>query len=197
MRVVALLLLLWCGSALAGQVKGVDRTFVAKGDVTGDGRIETLTVHIVGTSMQSPFKWSFTITDSGGEVLYRVDRDDTSQDAFFRTNGYESDCAGYESCKSRYYFQDIPKAAFSNLKPSSNVWAVDDYKMSNLINTASTYLKNDGASQSKIKAALSEMRNELEKPGFHVVAIPVSAVQTDSPMIWVPSVHMFVPFYQE
>jgi hypothetical protein len=66
-----------------------------------------------------------------------------------------------------------------------------------LHNTASTYLANNGVSQSKIKAALSEMRDELEKPGFHAVAIPVSVAQTDAPMIWVPSVHMFVPFYQE
>jgi hypothetical protein len=197
MRIVALLLLIWCGSALAGQAGSVDRAFTEKGDVTGDGRIETLTVHIVGNSMQSPFKWSFTITNDTGDVLYRIDRDDASQDDFFRTNGYEPGCADYESCKSRYYFQDIPKAVFSSLKPSSSAWAIDEYKSSNLRNTVSTYLTKKGVPQSKIKAALAEMREELEKPGFHVVAVPLSAVQTDPPMIWVPSVHMFVPFYQD
>jgi len=196
MRIVAFLLLIWCSSVFADQA-GIDRTFTEKGDVTGDGRIETLTVHIVGNSMQSPFKWSLTITNEEGAVIYRVDRDDASQDAFFRTNGYEPGCADYEDCKSRYYFQDIPKAIFSSLKPSSIAWELDKYKSSNLRTTASVYLTKHGVSQSKIKVALVEMRNELEKPGFHVIAVPLSAVQTDAPMIWVPSVHMFVPFYQD
>jgi hypothetical protein len=197
MRVVALLLLIWSGSVLAVQAGGIDRTFTEKGDVTGDGRIETLTVHIVGDSMRSPFKWSVTITNEEGGVLYRVDRDDASQDAFFRTDGYEQGCTGYESCKSRYYFQDIPKAVFSCLNPSSSAWTLDEYRSLNLQNTASAYLTKHGVSQSNIKAAIAEMRDELEKPGFHAVAVPLSAVQTDAPMIWVPGVQMFVPFYQD
>jgi hypothetical protein len=197
MRVIALLLLIWCSSVFAGQVGSVDRTFTAKGDVTGDGRIETLTIHIVGESMDSPFKWSFIITNDGGDVLYRVDRDDSSQDAFFRTNGYEPDCADYESCKSRYYFQDLPKAVFSSLKPSSTPWVFDEYKSSNLRNTVGAYLTKHGVSQGKIKAVIAEVRDELGRSGFHVVAVPLSAVQTDAPMIWVPSVRMFVPFYQD
>jgi hypothetical protein len=30
-----------------------------------------------------------------------------------------------------------------------------------------------------------------------VLAVPISPVQSEAPMIWVPRVRMFVPFYQQ
>jgi hypothetical protein len=197
MRVFALLLLMLCGSVLADPAGGIDRTFTASGDVTGDGGSETLTIHVVGRSMASSFKWSFIITDSGGHVLYHVDRDDQSLDVFFKAKGYEPNCSNYESCKNLYYFQDLPKEIFSSLKPSKNAWQFDEYKVSNLRDTANAYLTQRGFSQDVIKGAIAEMHEILGKPNFHVVAVPISTVQTDSPMIWVPKVHMFVPFYHD
>lgn len=45
--------------------------------------------------------------------------------------------------------------------------------------------------------AISGMRETLSKPGFHALVIPVSPVDSDSPLVWVPSVRMFVPFYEQ
>ncbi|WP_158880758.1 hypothetical protein [Rhodanobacter sp. L36] len=195
--VLMLMLVLWSGATVAAQVGKVDRTFTAKGDITADGRAEILTLHIVGKSMQSSFRWSLVITDDTGVVLYRVDRDDASQDGFFGTDGYEARCADYESCKKRYYFQDLPETIFAALKPSPAAWKFDQYTFPNLRDTAHAYLVHHGVAQVRINGALVEMRKTLNKPGFHMLDVPLSAAQYGEPMIWVASVHMFVPFYQD
>lgn len=198
MRVaVAILVLMWCGFALADQASRVDRTFTAKGDLTGDGIPEILTIHITGTSLETPLKWAVTIADLNGTTIYRVERDDSWLDKFFNDKGYEIGCSDYVSCKERYYFHDIPKAIFASTKPSRRAWGLDEFKMSNLRNTVSTYLTQQGVSTETVRTAIGEMRTILQKPGFHVLEVPVSAVKSAAPMIWVPSVKAFVPYYQE
>lgn len=198
MRVaVAILALIWCGFALADQGQSIDRTFIAKGDVTGDGILETLTIHITGTSLDAPFKWSVTIADSNGTAIYQVNRDDSWLDKFFKDKGYEIGCSDYASCKERYYFHDIPKTIFASMKLSHTAWGLDEFKMLNLRSTVSAYLVPQGVSTKTISEIISEMRSILNKPGFHSLEVPVSAVKSSAPMIWVPSVKEFIPYYQE
>lgn len=193
---VAILALIWCGFALADTSR-IDRTFTAKGNVTGDEVPEILTIHITGTSLEAPFNWTVTIADVNGKTIYTVDRDDSWMDKFFRDKGYVIGCSDYASCKERYYFHDIPNAVFASIKPSRTAWSLDEFKMLNLRDTVSAYLTQHGASTETISAAIVEMRTILQKPGFHTLEVPVSAVKSSAPMIWVPSVKAFVPYYQE
>ena len=50
-----------------------------------------------------------TFTDSSGSVLFRSEHDDRNLDQFFGDEGYVDDCKGYDSCKNKWYFQDLPK----------------------------------------------------------------------------------------
>jgi hypothetical protein len=191
------ILIFWCGSALSDQSSKIDRTFTKHGDVTGDGESETLTVHITSMSIETPFKWSFIISDLNGATIYRVDRDDTWLDNFFKDNGYVIRCTDYTSCKERYYFNNIPIAIFASLKPSIKGWVLNKYTKSNLHNTASAYLTKQGISAENITVTIEEMRKILQKPGFHNINVPISPVKSSAPMIWVPNIKEFVPYYQE
>lgn len=197
MRALLLIAAMWAGQALAANAVPVDRTFSQKGDVIGDGRMETLTLHVTGQSMESPFKWDFAIVDEAGKVLFRVERNDASLDVFFKDDGYVENCTGYQRCKSKYYFDDLPQAIFTSVKPSPKAWSFDGYTLSNLRNTATPFLVKHGLSPDAIEKVLAQMKEILGKPGFRLVAPPLSPVQSDPPMLWVPSVQMFVPIYQE
>ncbi len=195
-RVLAIAMVL-CGASVASQNQRIDRTFSATGDVTGDGVPEVLTIHITGESMRSPFKWTFTITNSGGATIYSVERDDTWLNKFFGDKGYVGNCADYVDCKQQYYFHDLPSSLFSCIKGSQDAWATDDWHITSSRDTATAYLVKQGIPAESIRAAIDEMLSILRKPGFHTLDVPVSAVQSEAPMIWVPSVRNFVPYYQE
>lgn len=197
MRMFLLLTIMSAGQAMAASSLPVDRTFSEKGDVIGDGRTEILTVHVAGQSMDSPFKWTFTIADDAGKVIFRVDRNDVALDGFFKDQGYVANCSGYEACKSRYYFGDLPQAVFASVKPSLKAWSFDSYRLSNLRSTAMPFLAAHELQSDTIKKVLAQMKDILSKPGFRLVVTPVSPVQNDPPMLWVPSVRMFVPIYQQ
>lgn len=185
------------GIASADQRLGIDRTFIAKGDITGDGISETLIVHITGTSLEAPFKWSVVIAALNGTEIFQINRDDSWLDKFFNDKGYEIGCSDYASCKERYYFHDIPEAIFASIKPSHTAWSLDDFKASNLRDTVTAYLAPKGVSTQTISKVIGEMRAILDKPGFLSLEVPVSAVKSLPPMIWVPSLKEFIPYYQE
>ncbi|WP_199099490.1 hypothetical protein [Dyella sp. ASV21] len=197
MHTLLLMVAMCAGQALAANAAPVDRTFSQKGDVIGDGRMETLTLHVIGQSLESPFKWDFTIVDEAGKVMFRVERNDASLDGFFKDDGYVANCTGYQRCKSKYYFDDLPQAIFASVKPSPKAWSFDGYTLSNLRNTATPFLAAHGFSPDAIEKTLTQMKEILSKPGYRLVAAPLSPVQSDPPMLWVPSIQMFVPIYQD
>src|SRR6185312_7321916 len=185
-----------CAATVANPVKAgsnepVSRTFIEKGDVTGDGKPETLILQINGASMQAPFTWSFTIKDSNEKTIYRIERNDASLDDFFKSDDYETECKGYVDCKKRYYFHDVPKTVFSVLQASSRNTKLDQDDIENLKMTAGAYLQKHGVSKASLGAVLEEMRRILEQSDTHSLMIPLSAVEDDPPQIWVPSVKQF------
>jgi hypothetical protein len=201
---LGVLFILNISNALAGNYKAekksssaVDRTFIKEGDITGDGLPETISIHVMGESISSPFKWNVTIKDSRGKVIYTIDRDDTWLDAFFNESGFEDNCTDYISCKQRYYFEDIPKRIFLSLKQADLLPFLDEGFFKNLRDTATKYLQSQKKSPENIESAIVEMRQILTHAGYHYLVIPVSAVKDSSPMIWVPKVEQFVPYYEE
>jgi hypothetical protein len=195
-QILALAMVL-CGASVASQNQRIDRTFSATGDVTGDGVPAVLTIHITGESMRSPFKWTFTITDNGGAAIYSVERDDTWLNKFFGDKGYVGNCADYVDCKQRYYFRDLSHSLFSCIRGSKDAWATDEWHITSTRGAATAYLVKQELSAEAISKAVDEMLAILGKPGFHTLDVPVSAVQSEAPMIWVPSIRTFVPYYQE
>ena len=180
--------------AFAGPA--IDRSFSAKGDVIGNGSTETLTVHVTGKSIDAPFKWTLTIADAGGATIYRLARNDAWMDANFKRNDFQTGCDGYAACKQMYYFEALPRRIFANTKLSPTAMNKEGI-LPALPATATKFLKQHRISDAGIAAAIAEMRASLDKPGFHALEIPVSPVDNDTPLVWVASVHMFVPYYEQ
>ncbi|MGH8157492.1 MAG: hypothetical protein ACREPQ_05190 [Rhodanobacter sp.] len=175
----------------------IDRTFTAAGNLTGDGSLENMKIHVTGDSMTSPFSWSLVITGENRAVIFKVERNDSEIDKLFEEDGYESECSGYIACKKQYYFKDLPTVVFDSLKPTNSSESKNAFLLSNLRETATTFFDKRSVPAGKREQALSEMRRTLTKPGFRVLDVPYSPVQWDSPAIWVKSIQMFVPYHKD
>ena len=175
----------------------MDRTFTAQGDVTGDGKKETLRIHITGASINSPFTWKLTILSDEDKIIYAVKRNDAWLDKFFSDDDCVTNCSGYLACKEKYYFSDLPHEIFESLKPYIKAWELDKFRLKNLQDTAGAYLKKQGLKKEKINTVILEMQRTLSSPPYFVLQVPSSAVQGDPPKIWVKSLREFVPYYQD
>jgi hypothetical protein len=175
----------------------VDKVLSRQGDITGVGESNVLTFHVSGSSMKAPFKWELSITNAQGKVIHHVVRDDTGINEFFGDQGYVAHCSGYLECKAQYYFHDVPEGIFAGLKPTTVAWKLDEFRLKNLQDTAGTFLRERHVPAEQVSAATAQMARVLSSPPFHVLQVPVSPVQADSPMVWVANVGEFVPFYQE
>jgi len=194
---VIVILSIFCTFACAENQNGVDRTFVARGDMTGDGISEVLKLHITSKTIDTPFKWDFTVLDLKDNILFQVSRDDKSIDKFFNDKDYVTGCADYRECKDIYYFYYLPNSFFASLISAKEIWGLDEFKTSNLKNTVNVYLSQRKLPNETILSATNEMLNILNKKGYYTLSVPISPVQSAPPMIWVPSVKIFVPYYQE
>jgi hypothetical protein len=201
-RMILLLVLVLLGAltaqvSVAQEATTIDKVLIKRGRVASDGGEQVLKLHISAKSIDEPFTWTFTITNSRGDTIYDVARNDTWLDAFFKDPAYVGNCGGYVDCKRRYYFHDLPESIFRVLVPSKEPWGQDAFDQKILGDVASRFLRAKGFPPDKVDRALAEMVQILAKPGFHVLDVPQSAVQSDPPMIWVPSVERFVPFHED
>ncbi len=197
MRCVLALLLTMACSVVTAAEKAIDRTFVEHGDVTHDGRQDSLTLHIAAKSMQAPFRWTFSIADDHGRVLYRVTRDDAPLNDDFKDVEDQSGCHTCDACKAQYYFGILPSLVFACQKPAEQAWPMDDFDRQDFEATVRDALAKQGLPEERIRQVTAEMRATLSKPGFRSVTVPYSQVNQDFPMIWVASLRQFVPFYRE
>jgi len=179
---------------LANSPALIDRTFTAKGDVVGTHQTDVLTVHVIAASINAPFTWTASITDPDGRTIFKVEHADASIDKFFHDAQFERDCSGYASCKERYYFHDLPAAFFAGITPSPMAWEMDSFFMADLTETVTDFMQRQGATPRMIAEAIEEIKDELQRPGFHALYLLDSPVEDTSPMIWVPSAKEFVPF---
>jgi hypothetical protein len=179
------------------QARKVDRIFTEHGDFTRTGKKDTITIHITGASIKSPFTWDLKVQDSSGKTIFFVKRDDSWLDKFYADKGYVDNCSDYMACKQKYYFSDLPNQVFNGLKLSDHNWKMSEYLLKNLRDTVKTFLKEEHVEDKRVQVAIHEMHQTLTSGSFAVLELPVSTVQSEPPRIWVKSVGMFVPFYYE
>jgi hypothetical protein len=179
------------------QLEKIDKIFTFKTDLFGDQKTETVTIHISGESIKSPFVWELIVSSSAGKAIYSAKRDDKWLNKFFGDRGYVSGCVDYITCKEKYYFNLLPNEIFGSLKKSTQQLNADDQFLQNVKDTAKLFLKNREFKDEKIDSIILEMTATIKSGKFISFEVPVSPVQDDPPMIWVKSINLFVPYYTD
>jgi hypothetical protein len=160
----------------------------------------TLNLQITGTGLKAPFHWVVTVTGSSGSVLFRIEHDDSSLDALFghaRIPHYIGDCKGYEDCKKKWYFEDLPEevARAITIEDQSN-HPVDRHSHAVLVQEAGPFLREQGLSAERRKDVIDEML-AMRAGRFDSLSLPPDPIVAGPSYMYVPSLGYFVPYWQE
>jgi hypothetical protein len=195
--VIALVTVCIAGMELPAQTTSpgaIDTVLVRSVDLTGDGKPDTVSLHLRAKGLTSPFSWELSIR-SRGSVLCRYSGDDSAIDKNFHDEGYVAGCNDYTGCKKKYYFHDI----LDGLEVRYNLEKILDRTQSNtLYAIGGAYLYSccsiKGATADAI---LSAMEERLRRGQAVVISIPTSPMTSEPPMMFAPEVNRFVPIYEE
>jgi hypothetical protein len=175
----------------------INTELTRKIDVTGDGKSDSISLHIQGQNINSPFTWTLSIISEGKQV-FKTQKNDEWWDKNFNDVGFILDCKNYKSCKEKYYFQSILEHIIVPKKMYEIENIVNKKHSGNLYDTGSKYLKKccniSGVKSEKI---LTEIESILRDDRAIVISIPHSPVQSDSPMVFAAEINGFVPIYDE
>jgi len=197
---LTILLLLSCPNILYAQSpigpNEVDEELTRNVDVTGQGKLNKISLHIRAKSMHSPFTWELSITANGKDI-YTYASDDTEIDKFFGSKGYVKNCQGYVDCKKKYYFHDI----LDNLVLNGNKWynlegTLDKTQSNTLYPIGRNYLEKCCAiSGTKADAILQNIENKLRNGTAIILNMVTSPVTARNPEVFAPEIGRFIPIY--
>jgi hypothetical protein len=195
--VIALVIVCIVGVELPAQTTSlgaIDTVLVRSVDLTGDGKPDTVSLHLRAKGLTSPFSWELSIR-CRGSVLCSYSGDDSAIDKNFHDEGYVLGCNDYVECKRKYYFHDI----LDGLEVRYNLEGILDRTQSNtLYAIGGAYLYSccsiKGAAADAI---LSAMEERLRRGQAVVISIPTSPMTSEPPMMFAPEVNRFVPIYEE
>lgn len=175
----------------------VDREFSLSGDVIGDGTKQTLTVRVRGQTPTTPYRLELRIVDAAGKELHREESRGEDFDEFFGNDWLVKGCQGYEACKAKWYFEDVPRLLETSFTPAEHaLFATEQAFYEQMDGIATRDLRRMGYAGQRLADLLKEMRAILGKPGFRLVA-PVSRPMGDhgDAKVWLPSIRRFVSCY--
>jgi hypothetical protein len=155
----------------------------------------TITYRVTGAAFNAPFRWSLTVTDSKGSSLFQVEHDDRDRDEFFGDDGYMSGCKGYEECKSKWYFSELPRAAAEALRVVDHLSeVVQTWQRDALVHQATEFLKRKPMSEDRRDVVIHEMQL-LISGRFDRLYMPANPLTEESSFMYVPSLGYFVPYW--
>jgi len=177
--------------------KPIDLDIVRKIDVTGDGEVDTINLHLKAKDFQSPFLWKLTISSSGKQI-FKSESNDTWMNSFFSDRGYVLGCTNYDTCKEKYYFHDIIDSLIHD-KSSYDLEGILNRTASNtLYPVGRSHLKKccsiQGPQADKILAGIE---SRLRSGKAIVISVLKSPVKSGAPMVYAPEIHGFVPIYED
>ena len=152
---------------------------------------------VQGDSLQTPFKWTVTLTDTAGKVLLKADVDDTALDPKFSANNFIAGCKGYDACKRKWYFEDLPKSLPDDARYVKRGATLEDWRLDALKKLASDFLKAKGLNADKSADAILEMEGLLSRGGYGSFIMPAGPSAQGLGYIFVPSLGYFVPYASE
>jgi hypothetical protein len=172
----------------------IDTFLVRSMDLTGDGKPDTVSLHLMAQGLTSPFSWELSIRSRGSE-LCSYSGDDSVIDKNFHDEGYVPGCNDYVACKKKYYFHEI----LDRLEARYNLEGVLDRTQSNaLYPIGGAYLDSCCSIRGPAaEAILSAMEKRLRNGQAVVISVPTSPMTGQPPMMYAPEVDRFVPIYQE
>jgi hypothetical protein len=127
--------------------------------------------------------------------LFQSEHDDRDLDQIFGAEGFVDGCKGYEACKNKWYFEELPKEVAGAITIVDR-GSFDQSERDALVRQADEFLKGKGLSDKQRGAVIEEMLT-LHTGRFDSLVLPEDPVVGGNVFMYVPSLGYFVPYYHE
>ena len=188
MKILAMILLGYLSIARGQQI---DTSFSKLVDVTGNGILDTVQLHLEGTSWNTPVSWTLTF-HSDGRMIYSYSEDGTMLEDRFREEGGNT-----KALKQAFFFKEFAelKVGF-NIKFGSKKLLFNRNYSGSVYSIAEHFLENECQLTSKRASRITEnLANKLRLGKAIVVIHSANGFHSSSPMVFVKEVHRLVPVY--
>ena len=192
---------IWLALLMAGAVRAdspVEESRNYRVNLFPDSAPIYVALKVQGDSFEDPFKWTMTVTDVAGKVLLQASGDGDAIDKNFSDDSYVGGCKGYDACKRKWYFEDLPKTVPQSahyIKKGEGM-SLPDWRVQTLKKLAGDYLKAKGLKDSARDDAIQEMLDLLNQGGYAAFSPAVGPREDGTVYMYVPSLGYFVPFDQ-
>lgn len=185
-------------SASDSHAKAIDRTIVRSVDLTRDGRPEKVTLRIRGKDIGVPFRWEIDII-SGKKRIYHQERLDTHWDQFFNNPHFlGSACGDYESCKKKWYFDDMLDCFLIEAGPSLlEVLENRGLATRTLSELEDMILQTGKATFNEARMIIESLKEDLASGKAIGIQPDVNPIEGTGIAIWIPAIDGFIKVYND
>lgn len=104
-------------------------------------------------------------------------------------------CTNLDNCKSKWYFESLP-AKILSLHVNTGLTRFEEWESEALNSLATEYLSSLGYKEEIIKKTITEMKAILLKEHL-TLSPPLGPEQSDAVFLYVPSLELFVPYWDD
>ena len=170
--------------------QALDSTIVVSADVTDDAVPDSLIVQVRRTNGSDVFHWSLRVK-SQGVIIFRQESD-TAIDA--EVSGLFGGSVYGDS--ETFYFHTVPQSLVDTVQIGARNTMLRRDAPNGVYFLVDERLRRDGITSARARDAIIGRVVERLKNGTAVLSIPLTPLQRQFPMIFVPEVSAFVTFYR-
>ncbi len=173
----------------------INKTWTYQKDSAHGRNPLTITLQVTGAAADAPFLRTVTVTDADGATLFRAEHDDSGIDQFFGGDGESFGCSGYQECKNKWYFEELPQFVENSLEIIDySDRDVEAWERDILADVAGHYLLDKGMPADRRQRVLEEMQSMLSGR-FDNLCVPDEPGAGSPSLMFVPSINSFVPYF--
>ena len=175
----------------------IDRTIVRMVDLTRDGKPEKVTLRIQGESIRDPFKWAIEI-DSDGRRIFFKEQVDSRIDRFFNDPQYIQGCNDYESCKKKWYFDELMDNFLVEADPSlSEILQKKAGPFPGYNDLAGMICQTGKATLDEAKKIIESLKRDVLDGRVIGIEPEVNPAYFTGIYLWIPVIEDFIKVYDD
>jgi len=183
------------GHLQAKKVSRIDTTIIRVYDYTGDGVIDTSSLHVIGDDFDSPFSWTYDLRSKGQAIIHR-EGSDLGWDSLFYEKGFEDYSSDYITGKQKFFFHELGLYVLQS----------KDYSGSDLvasmvdpgISITYPFLRDScGLDDRDARALIDSVANKIMSHTAVLTTFNETPVSNEAVMIYVAKLNRFIPVCED
>lgn len=178
------------------ETDSIDWSLKKEVDVTNDGKVDVVSLHITGKNIKAPFTWSIEITSKGKPIYSKKVTDNNTND-LFGDDEYIGGCRGYNACKMKWYKNDLLDLFISKLSPDFVETLESNHSINNTKKIEKMLVQNCHLSKDKAVVLTNNIKETIKMNKAYGINRDPSPITSGPIAIWVPVLNRFVDVWDD